>query len=62
MPKVSQDALNQVKNALEQYEREVNGTPMANNTKNTYLLHSRNFVRWLNDDFQPGVNVSSRQR
>ena len=33
---------------------------MTPSTKRTYLLHAENFVRWLSDDFNPGVN--SRQR
>ena len=54
MPKISQDCLAQVLGALERYKKEVNAAPIAGNTKNTYILHSNNFVRWLNDEFEPG--------
>jgi len=56
MPKVSQDTLTQVLNALEQYKAEISGAPLADSTKATHVLHANNFVRWLQDDFEPGVN------
>ena len=30
---------------------------MTQPSKDTYLLHAANFVRWLEDDFTPGTNV-----
>ena len=58
MPKVSnKSALQQVKEALEKYRRVVESTGLQPSTKQTYLLHAENFVRWLDDEFEPGVNL-----
>ena len=54
MPKISASALQEVRRALEEYEREVEQTDLALATKNTYLHHARTFVSWLDDDFTPG--------
>ena len=54
MAKISQQALQQIEQALEQYVEEVKEAGLALNTETTYLLHSNNFVRWLKDDFSPG--------
>ena len=55
MPKISISALQEVRRAFEQYQREVEqADDLALATKTTYLYHSRSFVRWLNDDFTPG--------
>ena len=42
---------------LNEYERVVNQTELAETTKNTYLLHARNFVRWTRGDFEPGETL-----
>ena len=57
MSKINREALNLVMDALDQYEKEVEGTHLKVPSKRTYLLHARHFVRWLEDDFEPGVNV-----
>ena len=55
MPKkVSSQVLDAVQKSLERYESEVADTSMTPNTKKTYLLHALNFVRWPDDDFEPG--------
>ncbi len=56
MPKVNILALRQVQEAYELYEEEVEATGMTIQSKATYLLHAKQFVRWLNDDFEPGRN------
>ncbi len=60
MPKINQDALRQVQEALDRYEKEVNATSLARSSKSTYILHAWHFVRWLNDDFEPGANLRRR--
>ena len=57
MPKVSPEILKAVQDALDRYEREVEDTPLATSAQNTYLLHARHFVRWLDDDFEPGATL-----
>lgn len=57
MPKVSSEVLKAVQDALERYEVEISGTPMTPSTKRTYILHAGNFVRWLDDDFEPGSTL-----
>ena len=44
----------QVNEALKVYREEVGDTPLARSTKDTYLLHMRNFIRWMHGDFEPG--------
>ena len=57
MAKVSPEVLAIIREALERYAHEVQESQLADNTQTTYLLHSNNFVRWLNDDFEPGARV-----
>ena len=56
MPQISRDSPAEIMNALERYVTEVNAAPLALRTKNTYILHADSFVRWLKDEFEPGVN------
>jgi|HubBroStandDraft_5_1064220.scaffolds.fasta_scaffold215933_2 hypothetical protein len=51
---VSTKTLQEVEEALREYERDVQASDMTPSTKHTYLLHSTNFVRWLKGDFVPG--------
>jgi hypothetical protein len=46
-----------VEQAFERYAKVVDSAPLMPNTRRTYLLHSRNFVRWLKDDFTPGATI-----
>lgn len=56
--KVSKETLREIEQALMQYEDRVNGDPdLQAYAKKTYLLHARNFVRWLADDFEPGETL-----
>lgn len=57
MPRVSVDVLNAVKDALGRYESEVEDSPLRRNAKDTYILHARHFVRWLDGDFEPGARL-----
>ena len=57
MPRINESCLKQVQNALEAYEQEVGATELASDTKRTYMRHAETFVRWLADDFEPGVNI-----
>ncbi|MCE2469126.1 MAG: hypothetical protein J4F32_01130 [Dehalococcoidia bacterium] len=40
--------------ALENYVVEVKATNLAQSSKDTYIPHAEHFVRWLDDDFEPG--------
>ena len=55
MPKVPSDVLQCIEEALRQYEAEVHVANLRPSTKKTYTIHARHFVRWLNDDFEPGI-------
>ena len=57
MPKVSPEVLKSVQKALDRYIEEVEGSRLSQNAKQTYIGHSREFVRWLDDDFEPGAHV-----
>jgi hypothetical protein len=54
MPKIPAQTLREVEQALEQYIAAVNASRLTPQSKKTYLLHGKNFVRWLNNDFEPG--------
>ena len=60
MPKVSRDTLTAVQRALEQYKDMVEATALSPAAKRTYLLHAEHFVRWLDDDFEPGATLKNR--
>lgn len=51
--RISKDALQELEGALQQYENEVRSSDRTNAITRTYLLHSRNFVRWLRGRFVP---------
>ena len=57
--RISRQALIEVEQAFDQYrevlaELEESSTIMEN-TRKTYLVHSKNFVRWLRGEFDPGA-------
>jgi hypothetical protein len=52
--KLSSSAMKEITVALDQYRKVVEATNLTRTTKDTYLLHSENFVRWLEDGFEPG--------
>ena len=51
------DSLAAVRAALDRYVTVVTTSGLAQNTKNTYLLHSGNFVKWLSGEFFPGERL-----
>lgn len=55
--KISKQALEEVRAALERYREEVAEAGLAPLTEKTYLHHAETFVRWLEDDFTPGSRV-----
>ena len=61
MPQINQEALKMVQEALERYVREVRAAGLSPSSEQTYILHARHFVRWLDDDFEPGINLRSRR-
>ncbi|MDO8749789.1 MAG: hypothetical protein Q7K03_01400 [Dehalococcoidia bacterium] len=54
MAEINPDALRLVKAAWERYQEQVEASRLQPSAKRTYLLHSKNFVRWLEGDFTPG--------
>lgn len=54
MAEIGPQALAEVKAALEHYEIEVEESNLSKKSQRTYLLHARQFVRWIEDDFEPG--------
>lgn len=61
MAKVSPEVLAIVREALERYIAEVENSYLSPAAKKTYSAHSEEFVRWLNDDFEPGGSVRARR-
>ncbi len=60
MPKVSPEVLAAVQAAFERYVSEVEDSGYAKKTEDTYIDRAHLFVRWLNDDFEFGVNLPRR--
>ena len=54
MAKVNREFLEDLRAAFELYCEAVNRTNLSSNTKKTYLSDVHRFVRWLEDDFEPG--------
>lgn len=52
--RISPAALTEVRRALGEYEHTVGAAPLTGSTKATYLVHARNFVRWIEGSFEPG--------
>lgn len=56
---VSKEDIKVIEDALQHYEKEVENAAneglLMPNTVRTYLLHSRNFVKWCRGDFEPGA-------
>ena len=61
MAKVSPEVLEIVQKALAQYVLEVQKSELSEVTKKTYITHPYNFVRWLDDKFEPGGSVRARR-
>jgi hypothetical protein len=61
MPKISLMSLQEVQDAFERYSDVVEESELRLSAKNTYLLHARQFLRWLSDDFEPGATIRGRQ-
>lgn len=52
--RVSTETLQEIEKAYQQYKQEIKQSKLEQSTKETYITHSRNFVRWLKKDFEPG--------
>ena len=57
MAKVNAEVLAIIQEAVEQYCQAVQESELSEESKKTYIEHPNNFVRWLNDDFEPGAPV-----
>lgn len=58
MGTVEQDCIAQIRAALEDYEQEVKTSALKPKSKSTYIRHARHFVRWLQNDFEPGGTLT----
>ena len=58
---VSPQALSEVETALQDYIRVVETSGMALTSRKTYIIHADQFVRWLKQEFQPGVHAGNRR-
>ena len=56
--KVTKEMSATLENLIEKYEEEVISAQrqgyLKDNTSKTYLLHSKNFIKWCNGNFEPG--------
>ena len=62
--KTSKDYLIEIERLFDLYQSEVEDQEkkgiLRNSAANTYLLHSRNFVRWCKGEFTPGARNQKR--
>ena len=57
MPKISEAALREVREAFKRYEEEVTKSSLRLSTKSTYLQHPERFIRWMEDKYElPGTD------
>ena len=61
MPKVSAGTLREVQAAFEEYKTAVKETLMSESSQWTYITHTEQFVRWLDDQFTPGSGMRLRR-
>lgn len=56
--KVNEEISEKLEQLYEAYEKEVKEAEkkgyLKANTSRTYLLHSHNFIKWCNGNFEPG--------
>ena len=57
MPRITDDALRQVKDSLRQYEDAIEASNLTPTTKKTYITHARRFVSWLDHGYTPGMGL-----
>ena len=57
MAKISDPAVEEVRQALRRYVAEVEASPLKQSSKWNFVLHAENFVRWLEDSFNPGSRL-----
>ena len=53
--KVDSETLAKIKRAFEAYKTEVYAAPLADTSKRSYTHYPDYFIRWLEDDFEPGI-------
>jgi hypothetical protein len=58
--KASQDFINQLEELYQAYEQEVKENVKKKTTIDTYLRHSGTFVRWVKNDFEPGITLKNK--
>ena len=57
MAKVTREMLTAIRTSFEQYKEEVENAGLKKATEMTYLRHADTFIRWLDDDFEPGATL-----
>jgi hypothetical protein len=50
-------AINRLYELLEEYVDVVNSAPLTENSKRDYITFADFFVRWADNDFQPGKRI-----
>ena len=61
MPKVDKETLRKVEAAVERYKVEVDENPgLSSVSKRGYKYYAELFLRWLKDDFEPGIIARHR--
>jgi hypothetical protein len=61
-PQISEDALKEVKSALQTYCARVSGTDLSEASKSFYIDFADCFVRWIEGEFEPGSRANPWKR
>jgi hypothetical protein len=56
-PKVMPAVIFGAESALSAYRFEIESSDLSASSKETYLLHAEQFVRWMKGEFKPGSHV-----
>ena len=55
MAKVDDKTMAEIKRLLDEYRGVLRASRLSLDTQNSYRVHAEYFVRWLDNDFEPGA-------
>ncbi len=58
--KTDNKTLNEIIKLHQQYVKDIDESGMKQLSANIYKVNSLNFIRWIQNDFQPGSKIKSK--
>ena len=55
--KISQSALREVENALEEFRIALDNSDLSDSSKRSYYRRANRFIRWIEGDYEPGQGL-----